>query len=428
MKYVHICSIFYILPLIFFACTTKETKTEYYYYEDGEESNIPYKTYTYYLNGDKEILHGDYIEFFQDSSIKVQCLYIDGSLNGEYIEYSAPDTITLKCNYQNGLLEGAYISYYENGSINEIHQYRDNMLNGPYKSFYETGEKYEESNFKNDLLEGERVLFFLNGEINKKEVYHLGNLHGISESYFKNGTLNKKIQYRNGEPWNIITINDVSGNKLSERSLIDGNGIFIEFSPIGKKILETPIRNGKPHGISIIYDTTGNIVMKIPYEHGQKNGQINTFYNNGKIAQKIEIHNDITIDYKHFNEEGVLVWEIPYKKPPFDFSDSLDLNLIDDDSEGIYKQLSTFTKSIDPIGMHNGIQDGCEKHYYDNGKIKSAKCYHEGVVDSLQIDYYPNGQIKMEKYIDRAYENMRRYEIHFDSLGNEIKKIKYKLR
>ena len=119
-----------------------------------------------------------------------------------------------------------------------------------------------------------------------------------------------------------------------------------------------------------------------------------------------------------------MILEVPFKDPPFTYMDSINLYLVEVGGE----HLSGFFNAFRPGGGINGIEDGCVKAYFDNGKIKEIHCYNNGDKDSLQATYYANGQVKIEKMIDRNYEDWVRYEVHYDSLGNEIQAIRNKLQ
>ncbi len=306
-----------------------KTKIEYHII-DGKESKVPSQIYSYFLFRGREYNHGDYTAFFQDSLIREKGYYEDGSIEGEYI------------------------TYHKNGELSTIGHYREGKLHGPYKSFYDTGAKFEEINFADDQLDGEALV------------------------YFQYGTLKRKAIYQAGKLWNLIVINDSTGAPLVENSLIEGNGIDYAYDDKGQKLLEIPMKDGEAHGLTISYNPAGWIESKVPFEQDKKHGEMLLFHENGQVAKKIQWFQDIVIDLKQYNEAGTLIWEVPYKGPPFTYADSVKLNLFD---HGPISDLFDALLSTDGT---KGIKDGCVKHYFEDGKIKEIICYTEGIVDSLR--------------------------------------------
>jgi|LauGreDrversion4_2_1035121.scaffolds.fasta_scaffold09584_5 antitoxin component YwqK of YwqJK toxin-antitoxin module len=55
---------------------------------------------------------------------------LDGKLHGSFIEYNEDNSIKQTGFYENGRKQGRFTSYYENGRICACIEYKDDLLNG----------------------------------------------------------------------------------------------------------------------------------------------------------------------------------------------------------------------------------------------------------------------------------------------------------
>ena len=110
----------------------------------------------YYVNIiDKiEIKEGEYKEFYENGSIKVECNYNNNKLHGKYILYNYDKTINKISNYNNDVLEGEEIEYYN-------HFNKRNMR----KSNYENGKLHGKSKLYNGDNKLEWIIIYDNGNI-----------------------------------------------------------------------------------------------------------------------------------------------------------------------------------------------------------------------------------------------------------------------
>jgi len=84
------------------------------YYDN--ESKIKEKYFI--INNKKE---GEYVKYYENGNIYIECSYVNGKLDGEYIKYYIDGQIEEKYNYTNGILESIFD--YENGKIISKYKY-----------------------------------------------------------------------------------------------------------------------------------------------------------------------------------------------------------------------------------------------------------------------------------------------------------------
>ena len=75
--------------------------------------------------------------------------YKDFKLHGDYVSYYEDGTLRQKSHYENGLREGLDEFYYENGSLQERCFYKNDKLHGTFEAYNEDGTIFEKYNYKN---------------------------------------------------------------------------------------------------------------------------------------------------------------------------------------------------------------------------------------------------------------------------------------
>lgn len=313
------------------------------------------------------------------------------------------------------LMHGPSMKYYESGVLEQEANYRYGKLEGQTKTYYENGGVAEVSNWKNDQYHGIYKYYYENGTAQQELMYSNNMLNGLCKTYYENGTLKKEIIYKNDLLWELTASYDNTGVKLDSLTIVNGKGELREYHSNGQIAVKTNILNGLYDGYFQEFDENGKLRMKTSYQDGKKQGDLKTYHDNGKIAQHSKFDKDINVGQeKYYNDKGVLILESEYKYPPFNKTDSIQLNLGEYKSQtGLIALLSPFN----PKGMANGIRNGAHKSYYDNGKLKSEEYYLDNIQDSVSKKYYENGRLKMKEYIDENYLHMRRYIIKYDVDG-----------
>ena len=128
------------------------------------------------------------------------------------------------------------------------------------------------------------------------------------------------------------------------------NGIGKEYYNDDKIVFEGEYINGKKNGYGKEYSFDGKIISEGSYKSGLKNGKFKEYYNDGKIFFEGEYMNGKEWNSKVYDKDGNIIYE---KK----------------NGEGIGIELS-YSDNIEFKGEYsNGLKNGKEKEYYEEGKL-----------------------------------------------------------
>ena len=73
---------------------------------------------------------------------------------GDYREYYENGTLKLEIQIKDGVPEGAYVVYFENRKPKEIRSYKEGKLHGLWRSYDISGQLISEAEYKNDRKHG----------------------------------------------------------------------------------------------------------------------------------------------------------------------------------------------------------------------------------------------------------------------------------
>ncbi len=195
-------------------------------------------------------------------------------------------------------------------------------------------------------------------------------MDGLFKEYYENGNLKTEGVFKNDNKVGLWKSYSLGGLLKSEKTFLpDGTWTGYErlYSLVGKLSIET-----KPDG-------NGNIIEKHYFENGNlKREFLLASKNEGKRYIKAGV-------YKEFYENDSLKIESTY---------------VDNELFGVWNQFYKSGKKEWEINYVNGVKEGYYKQFYGNGQLKV-----EGV---HELD------LKSDE------------EIQFDSIGNQIYKLKYK--
>lgn len=93
-----------------------------------------------------KIVHSEGLFFTDGSQTK---LY-----TGEYKEYFDNGSIKLEINIKDGKPQGAYIVYFMNGKPNEVRSYRNGEFHGLWRTYNEAGQLIAEAEYRNNKKHG----------------------------------------------------------------------------------------------------------------------------------------------------------------------------------------------------------------------------------------------------------------------------------
>ena len=201
-------------------------------------------------------------------------------------------------------------------------------------------------------------------------------LYALYRKYDKNGNLS-------------IYTYAIDGKNTDKGYYSDGKLAYIKELKIVKG--EAPIQNGK----YIEYYKNGQIKVQGHYKEGKRDGEFKAFLRNGKSAGSI------------FYKDGKIIKSTltNFMKENASFSILTDINynlnshkiVSSEFPNGLLETYFTFNK--------NGILDGENREYYEEGDIKSIFYFKNNVVDGTSISYYQNGNIQEKNTYKNGEEN-----------------------
>lgn len=95
----------------------------------------------------ENIPDGDYVEHYQDGSVKMRGTILNGKRYGTWVSYHANGNKASENHYTYGNLNGKTVSYYKNGQIRYIGYYAGNEKSGIWKFFKKDGSPDQEVDY-----------------------------------------------------------------------------------------------------------------------------------------------------------------------------------------------------------------------------------------------------------------------------------------
>lgn len=103
-------------------------------------------------------------------------------------------------NYYNNVLHGDWIEYYESGQVFKTYSYKHGKINGWLIGFTESGNLHYEREYKEDQKHGDWIEYFEDGvTICKHYQYKNNKCHGYCVKYKRCGEIDWHKTYKNGK-------------------------------------------------------------------------------------------------------------------------------------------------------------------------------------------------------------------------------------
>lgn len=150
-------------------------------------------------------------------------------------------------------------------------------------------------------------------------------------------------------------------------------------------------KNDQKDGLFLEIDKQATLLKKIDYKDNKKNGAYYQWYKGGRLAKMYS--------YKNDKLDGPS--KICYTKGPV----QEESNYKDGKRDGITIWYDNIEKGQGPkIAMYtykDGLFEGVQETYYENGKLKSSKMFSNNKQNGPAVEYYDDGSIQSEsKYKD----------------------------
>ena len=163
---------------------------------------------------------GLYKEFYSDSTLRAEGVFVDGLRSGEWKFYYHNGQIQEIGSYQEGQPDGIWTWYYDNGQKQIEEQFFKGTPNGSYKEYdsrgniivtgtyfdgmkngkwtEEIGDMRTQGEYRNDKQIGEWVSYYDNDKLAFKGTFNAGYPDGEHFFYYQNGRLREIQKYAAG--------------------------------------------------------------------------------------------------------------------------------------------------------------------------------------------------------------------------------------
>ena len=163
---------------------------------------------------------GEYKEFYPDSTLRAEGLFIDGLRSGEWKFYYHNGQLQEVGTYKEGDPDGVWIWYHDNGQKQIEEQFYKGLHNGPYKEYdakgnlivsgtyfddmkngkwmEQIGDMRSQGEYRNDKQVGEWVSYYDNDKMAFRGSFNAGYPDGEHFFYYENGRLREIQSYSAG--------------------------------------------------------------------------------------------------------------------------------------------------------------------------------------------------------------------------------------
>lgn len=163
---------------------------------------------------------GEYKEFYSDSTLRAEGLFVGGLRSGEWKFYYQNGKMQEVGSYKEGEPDGVWIWYYDNGQRQIEEQFYKGKPNGSYKEYdskgniivsgtyfdgmkagkwvEQIGDMRTEGEYRNDKQVGEWVSYYDNGKMAFRGTFNAGYPDGEHFFYYENGRLREIQNYTAG--------------------------------------------------------------------------------------------------------------------------------------------------------------------------------------------------------------------------------------
>jgi len=184
----------------------------------------------------------------------------------KYFPFSEQEFI--RCSYDNGRLHGDYMVYHNNGTLKKLFHFIQGKLHGTSLFWDSSGNLEKEINFRKDFKHGPCYLWS-NGQFVEKSFFYRGKKHGWF--IHKKQALFSRTHYYLGKIHGLYEVYHVSGRYQMGYYLFNkkhGLHLSLDFNT---KTFEIKMYNlGRLHGF--YQKTAGDITVTGQYFHNQRHG------------------------------------------------------------------------------------------------------------------------------------------------------------
>lgn len=326
--------------------------------------------YGFFINGEKQGLWtGLYINEQGDSICFAEIKFKNNLYDGIAKYYFSNNKLDRTISYQNGLINGQEIEYFKNDTtevkyIRELKEYSNGKLNGEYLVYRYNApfDTLTYGKYSHGKKNGRFIYYHYGGE--KTIVDYINDeVEGKFIKYYGNGVLACEFDYRNNLPYNLIQINDTSGNTIESNILTEGTG-----------------------ELKYYYDN-GTLFSSCEYNDQLISGKFYRYYKSGTVMEEGFLNTNIAKSFKKTRPIEQCEDLNLFSAWQLNFADGTDYTVFNKDGSIRAKLKSSFNDSIAESIII------CEN--YENGKLLSKETLWRGLEFGQVNNFYDNGTLEM---------------------------------
>ncbi|HEY4830985.1 MAG TPA: toxin-antitoxin system YwqK family antitoxin, partial [Waddliaceae bacterium] len=233
--------------------------------------------------------------------------------------------------------------------------------------FYPNGRVKEETDLESDKPHGASVSYHLSGAVKQAAHFQQGVLNGPFKTFYSNGTLETSAIYADGSLHGIYEAFYSNGNKKEEGTYEQGKlvGNFLTYHNEGSRSSQIHYEQGLPHGNAMEW------YPKEEYEGGLKasrNYVDGLLHGDGKTPAVMIYGPELSL---------LEVQDFRYGKP-----------------FGLHLRYSSSGQVGYRVNYVNGVKDGKEQYFDDDGKVTGGGTWRAGVPVGEHFQYFAGGELQ----------------------------------
>lgn len=172
---------------------------------------------------------------------------------------------------------------------------------GSWTYFWESGNKRREFSFLEGEMDGVFKRWHENGQLEEEGNYKEGSQVGVWKTWYDNGNKQSIIDQKEPDFGEVLSF----WYKDGRAGVVDGNGSYEVYGPVGEIIISGEVRQGKREGEYKSFYPTGEVFEIVNFENNQAQGSHKYFYKNGKLeAEGIEKKNQKAAMWNFYDRKG----------------------------------------------------------------------------------------------------------------------------
>lgn len=264
-------------------------------------------------------------------------------------------------------------------------------------------------------------------------------MNGYNKFYYDNGKLSSEGTMRNGKPDGYWKTYSLSGFIKSEGNRKDFklDSLWKFYTDQGKLAFEYNYKEGKKNGLKKTFDTKdGSLILTENYLNDVKEGVTTSYYKDGKVKETIPFvaGKEQGQGFEYSDPDGLIITLTQYKMGFVEKAEMInrrdkngwkqgmwkefyptgvvknEVTYTDDKMSGYLKEYSPKGSLLNTTKYINGVLQknapelaklDLKTGYYESGAVRYTATYRDGVAEGIQTEYAEDGKILNAKiYVD----------------------------